>query len=272
MAVLDNLFRAALDSGAPTVGTHFLFHDPDIAELIGDTGQFDYGEFVAEYSSFDMRLLYHLARAAQCGGLPLMIKLDQANQTFWAQAALGAGFKAVLFTDIREADDVDAAMAAIRPDKPRTPGRLGGVMGVKTRRPALAGYAAGDYGADLDGIVSVIMLEKRVAIDNLDAILERAAALKVDMTQWGPSDYGFSFDERPSAEAIQEAEELVIRKSLEYGVQPRIEIGAVAQAQRYLDLGVRHFCIGWDRFLLNQGFTELGRGMRALLADQLDGA
>ena len=57
----------------------------------------------------------------------------------------------------------------------------------------------------------------------------------------------------------------MIAKSIEYGVAPRIEIGAVEQAQHYLDLGVRHFCIGWDRFMLNQGFTEVGRGMRSLL-------
>ncbi len=266
MVVMHNSFRDALDAGKPTIGTHFLFNDPDIAELIGDTGQFDYGEYVAEYSTFDMKTLYHLARAAQCGNLPLMIKLDQANQTFWAQAALGAGFKAVLYTDIRTPGDVDRALEAIRPDKP---GVIGGVgqMGVKTRRPALAGYAAGDYGADLEGIVTVIMIEKRVALDDIDAILDRAAELKVDMTQWGPSDYGFSFDERPSADEIREAEETVIAKSLEYGVAPRIEIGAVAQAQRYLDLGVKHFCIGWDRFLLNQGYTELGRGLRELMDD-----
>ena len=266
MVVMHNSFRDALDAGKPTIGTHFLFNDPDIAELIGDTGQFDYGEYVAEYSTFDMKTLYHLARAAQCGNLPLMIKLDQANQTFWAQAALGAGFKSVLYTDIRTPGDVDRALEAIRPDKP---GVVGGVgqMGVKTRRPALAGYAAGDYGADLEGIVTVIMIEKRVALDDIDAILERAAELKVDMTQWGPSDYGFSFDERPSADEIREAEETVIAKSLEYGVAPRIEIGAVAQAQRYLDLGVKHFCIGWDRFLLNHGYTELGRGLRELMDD-----
>ena len=92
------------------------------------------------------------------------------------------------------------------------------------------------------------MIEKRVALDDIDAILERAAELGVDMTQWGPSDYGFSFDERPNPEEIREAEERVIAKSLEYNVAPRIEIGAVEQAQRYLDLGVKHFCIGWDRF------------------------
>ena len=59
--------------------------------------------------------LYHLARAAQCGGLPLMIKLDQEAQGFWAQAALGAGFKAVLFTDIRTPADVAACHRAVRP-------------------------------------------------------------------------------------------------------------------------------------------------------------
>ena len=264
MAVLPNTFRQKLDAGEPTIGTHFLFNDPDIAELIGDTGQFDYAEYVAEYSTFDMKTLYHLARAAQCGNLPLMIKLDQANQTFWAQAALGAGFKSVLYTDIRTPDDVDLALQSIRPDKPGTLGAFGGHMGVKTRRPALAGYAAGNYGADLDGIVTVIMIEKRVALEHIDAILERAAELKVDMTQWGPSDFGFSF-ERPDPDAIRAAEETVIAKSIEHGVAPRIEIGAVEQAQRYLDLGVRHFCIGWDRFLLNQGYTELGSGLRELM-------
>ena len=266
MAVIENTFRQALDAGQPTIGTHFMFNDPDIAELIGDTGVFDYAEYVAEYSTFDMARLYHIARAAQCGNLPLMIKLDQANETFWAQAALGAGFHSVLFTDVRTPEDVDRAMQSIRPDKPSTAG-IGGHMGVKIRRPALAGYRGGDYDGSLDGVVTAIMIEKRVAVEEIDAVLSRAAALGVDMTQWGPSDYAFSFDERPDADAVREAEELVIRKSLEHGVAPRIEIGAVEQAQRYLDMGVRHFCIGWDRFLVQQGFTALGSGLRALIDD-----
>ena len=32
-------------------------------------------------------------------------------------------------------------------------------------------------------------------------------------------------------------------------------------------MGVRHFCIGWDRFLVQQGFTALGSGLRALIDD-----
>ena len=44
-----------------------------------------------------------------------------------------------------------------------------------------------------------------------------------------------------------------------------IEIGAVEQAKRYIDLGVRHFCIGWDRHLYNAAIAKLGEGMKKLL-------
>ena len=46
--IMANTFRKSLDAGKPTLGTHFLFADPDIAELIGDIGLFDYAEFAAE--------------------------------------------------------------------------------------------------------------------------------------------------------------------------------------------------------------------------------
>ena len=39
------------------------------------------------------------------------------------------------------------------------------------------------------------------------------------------------------------------------------EIGAVAQAQRYADLGVRHFCAGWDRFMYSAAVARLGEEM-----------
>ena len=260
--ILTNTFRERLAAGHPTLGTHFMFTDPDIPELIGDTGLFDYGEFSAEYAAFDLPRLYHLARAAQAGGLPLMIKPDQASQGFVAQGALGAGFKAVLFTDIRTPLDVEIAHRIIRPDQPG----VAGDMGVKLRRPALSSYDTGAYLADLKSIVFCIMIEKSIAVDHLDAILARARELGVDMTQWGPADFSFSRGE-PSlqhSEAIKPFEALVIKKSLEYGIYPRIELGSVEQAKRYIDMGVRHFCIGWDRFILRQQLVSLGTGMRKL--------
>ena len=263
--IMQNTFRETLDSFGSTLGTHFLFADPDIPEIIGDTGLFDYGEFTAEYSTLDMKQLYHMARAGQCGNLPLMIKLDQESQGFWAQAALGAGFKSVLFTDIRTPGDVDDCHRAIAPDTPEARG----AMGVKLRRPALSNYQSESYLEDLESIVFLIMIEKNVTVDGIDEVLTRAREKGVDMTQWGPADFGFSRGE-PGLMATPEIrpfEERVIKKSIEYGIHPRIEIGAVEQAKRYIDLGVRHFCIGWDRFIYRAALMELGEGMKKLLEE-----
>ena len=263
--IQPNSFRARLDAGKPTLGTHFLLADPDIPELIGDIGLFDYAEFGGEYSTFDMSLLYHMARAAQCGNLPLMIKLDQEGQGFWAQAALGAGFASVLFTDIRTPGDIIDCHRVIRADTPE----VGGALGVKLRRPALKSYAPDRYLADLGAVVFTVMLEKATAVDALDEVLAAARDAGVDMVQWGPADYGFSLG-KPALmfdEAIRPVEERVIAKCLEYQVAPRIEIAEPEQARRYIDLGVRHFCVGWDRFILQTAMTRIGEGMRSLLED-----
>ena len=235
----------------------------DIPELIADTGLFDYAEFAAEYSVVEMSNLYHLARAAQCGNLPLMIKPDQESQGFWTQAAIGAGFKAVLFTDIRTPEDVIECHRCIAPDTPDDQGH----MGVKLRRPALARYKTDTYLEDLKSFVFAIMIEKDVTVANLDAVLDAARDKKVDLTQWGPADFGFSRGQ-PSLMTtpdIKPFEKLVIEKSLEYGIRPRIEIGSVEQAKYFIDLGVRDFCIGWDRFILQAAFQNLGEGMRKLV-------
>ena len=111
------------------------------------------------------------------------------------------------------------------------------------------------------------MIEKDVAVKNLDEVLVSAKAKGVDMTQWGPADFGLSrgVPSMMSTPEIRPYEELVIKKSIEHGVAPRIEIGSVDQAQRYIDLGVRHFCIGWDRFLYVAALNTLGEGLRKVV-------
>lgn len=261
--IMPNTLRQKLVAGDPTVGTRYLSCDPDIPEIIGDAGLFDYAEYAAEYSTFDMQLLYHMARAGQCAGLPLMIKLDQENQGFWAQAALGAGFKAVLFTDIRSAGDVAECHRVIRADTPAT----GGQLGVKVRRSLMSGYDPETYAADLASIVFAIMIEKDVAVEHLDEVLDAARQKGVDMTQWGPADFGLSRGQPGLMRTpeIRPFEELVIRKSIEYGVPPRIEIAEVEQAKRYVDLGVRHFSIGSDRYIYRSALGRIGEGMRKLV-------
>ena len=61
------------------------------------------------------------------------------------------------------------------------------------------------------------MLEKNIAFENIDAIFENAKAKGVDMSQWGPVDFGFSRGEPGLAQSpeIKPFEEAFIAKSLE---------------------------------------------------------
>jgi 2-keto-3-deoxy-L-rhamnonate aldolase RhmA len=49
-----NRLRALLTSGEPSLGTHLLSTWPTLVELVGQAGNYDYVEFTAEYSPFDM--------------------------------------------------------------------------------------------------------------------------------------------------------------------------------------------------------------------------
>ena len=49
------------------------------------------------------------------------------------------------------------------------------------------------------------------------------------------------------------------------GIAPRAEISHPGEAKRYLDLGIKHFCIGTDVSILFEWFKHAGKEMRAVL-------
>ena len=95
----------------------------------------------------------------------------------------------------------------------------------------------------LDQSVIAIMIEKESAVENLEQLLSVEG---VDMVQFGPADYSMSLGipGQYSDPRVVEAERYVIETSLKMGVAPRAEIAHPDQASRYLDMGVKHFCVG----------------------------
>ena len=51
---------------------------------------------------------------------------------------------------------------------------------------------------------------------------------------------------------------------------PAAELGDIAQAAPYLEMGVQHFCIGWDVRILHDWWRANGAGMRAILQGGAD--
>jgi 4-hydroxy-2-oxoheptanedioate aldolase len=108
------------------------------------------------------------------------------------------------------------------------------------------------------------MIEKKGTVDNIEEVLSVEG---VDMIQWGGSDYSMSIGmvgQRGSTK-IQETEQRVFETALKMGVHPRAEIGSADGAKRFLDMGVRHFCIGTDISILYSWWRQHGDGLRKAL-------
>jgi len=258
-----NRFRERLTAGEPTLGTHILSTWPTLIELIGQTGHYEYVEFTAEYAPFDMRDLDHMGRALELADLDGMIKIEQSQPLHQTMRAIGSGFQSVLFADVRTVEGAAACVRAVRAEAPRS----GGLHGVGMRRDVGTIRDAGmpAFVKALDDVVIAIMVEKRECVEDLDAILSTKG---FDMVQFGPADYAMSVGlaGQWTHPDVLKAERKTIETALRKGLHPRAEISEPAEAERYVEMGVKHFCVGWDVGVLHQWWNTSGREMRDILA------
>ena len=254
-----NRLRELIAAGQPSLGTHLLSTWPTLVELVGHTGLYDYIEFSAEYAPFNLHDLDNLGRALELVNLTGMIKIEQTQYTHQAMRAIGSGFQSVLFADVRTVADAVSCVRAVRAESPTT----GGLLGVGMRRDVGGVGEVGTqaYVQALEDVVVTIMVEKRECVEDLDAILSTKG---VDMVQFGPADYSMSIGlaGQWSHPDVRKAEHLTIETALRKGIHPRVEIEHPAQAAPYLEMGVKHFCMGWDVGILHGWWRANGEQMR----------
>jgi 2-keto-3-deoxy-L-rhamnonate aldolase RhmA len=254
-----NHLRQLLDEGKPSVGTRIENTWPVVTEIVGSTGFFDYVEFVAEYAPFTQSDLENIARAAELTGMSTMIKVDFQNRAYVAQKAMAAGFQAVLLTDHKTAEEVRETIHLLRPDTPQDGGRFGYPnrrwIGYQPNNPQM------EYAKMVRDTVIAVMIEKKEALDNIDAICQVPG---VDLLQFGPSDFSMSMGWNAAEHAAdtKAAERDMIAAANRHGVKVRCEINAVEDAPYYIDLGVRHFCLGDELRNNTVYWTQQGGGLR----------
>jgi len=257
-----NIIREKLKNGEPTLSTHIHSVWPSVIEAVGHTGFYDYVEFVAEYGPSDLHDLDNMCRAAELFNMGSMIKIDQSLMPFLAQRGIGAGFESVLFTDVRNIEEVRECITAALPDHPDH----GGLLGVATRRNSYMGYGGTqEYVDSVADTVLAFMIEKKGAVDNLEQILSEE---RVEMVQWGPADFSMnigqpldmnhwpagkneiSWGSHHSPEVVA-AKKKTFEVAINMGVPPRAEIESADETKEYLDMGVRHFSVGSDISILH---------------------
>src|SRR6185295_10598506 len=183
-----NRLRELLQAGKPSLGTHVLSAWPTVTELVGQTGTWDYIEFVAEYTPWTMHDLDNLGRAIELfPDFTGMIKIEQDTRGHLAMRALGSGIQNLLFADVRTPAEALQCVRSVRAEHPEHRG-LHGVGMRRDVRTVLEGGSPEFVTALADAVI-VLMIEKKEAVENLEAILDVPG---VDMVQFGPSDYSQS--------------------------------------------------------------------------------
>ena len=269
----NNVLRELIDNDQPTVGTHMYSPWPGMVEVIGHTGAIDYIEFSGTYAPYDLFSLESFARATDLfKHMTGMIKLDQEPRTYLAERAVGAGIPNLLFADLRTIDDAQEAADAMQPESPIAK-KGSGIAGANARRDT--GYGVTfyrdkqatlqNYMNDLEQGVLAVMIEKKEAVDNVEAML--SAVKRIDMVQFGPADYSMSIGlpDQYDHPDVKKADESIIKIALEHGVRPRIEIAKWEDAKPYVDLGVRDFCISADVYVVAEFCKTSGDNLLKLL-------
>src|SRR5260370_1067062 len=236
----NNRLRELLNQGKPSVGTHLLSAWPTITELVGQTGLWDYIEFVAEYTPWTLHDLDNLGRAIELfPNFTGMIKIEQDTRGHLAMRSIGAGIQNLLFADVRTPEEARQCVRGVRAEHPAQGGLDGGGMRRDVRTVLQGGSE--DFVQALADSVIVLMIEKKEAVQNLDALL---ALPGIDMVQFGPSDYAMSIGipGQGGHARVREAEKFVIETSQKRGIPARAEIRDPGAAPPHLDIAVHHFC------------------------------
>src|SRR4029077_479311 len=141
-----------------------------------------------------------------------------------------------------------------------------GRLGVGMRRDVGTVRTGGTpaYVDALNEVVIAIMVEKKSCVDDLDRILSVPG---IDMVQFGASDFSMSIGKtgQYGHPDVLAAETRNIQTALKKGPHPRIEWLDLSRTGRDLEMGVKHFFIGWDVRILADWWDTKGAEMRKLL-------
>jgi 2-keto-3-deoxy-L-rhamnonate aldolase RhmA len=259
----NNALRELLKAGKPTLSTRMLTTSPQVVEMIGHSGAFDFIELLGEYTSWTMPDFENFSRAVELfPGMSSMIKVEREPRLHITQRAIGAGIQNVLFADCDTADDVYECISLVRPGTPEDDG----IHGASMRRNVAYGLEAAsrDWVQAMREVVVEVMIESETAVKNLDEIL---AVDGLDMVHFGPSDYALSIGKigMEKSPEVQQVHRMMIEKAIKQGIRPRVVIAGYEDALSYIDMGVRDFCIGNDLGVLYRWCRETGSKMREML-------
>ncbi|MBX0287163.1 HpcH/HpaI aldolase family protein [Haloarcula salinisoli] len=256
----ENGLRRALESGETVFGAAAATYSPTVIEIMGDVG-LDYVWLDLEHggpSPYDSTALAELTRAAEAGGIELLVRLPKPEPAL-VRKVLDAGVRTILLPRIETADQLRPAVEAAYFAHDGDVGDRGVGVG---RSGKWAGYVDSFVGGEDSEVLVGTMIENQRAVDNVEEILDIP---QLGFAFVGPADLSMSLSGGEPLADTDDAVEAAVDRTLEACLAADVPIGRIQNdpmaAQAAIDAGYQILRIGGDsgaiREVLGSRLTEL---------------
>ena len=250
---LSKTIRARAKAGLVSLGLSVVLPHPSSIELAAKAG-FDFVRIDCEHSYIGPVEMRQMLTTARLLGIPCQVRVpDLSNLT----PLLGQEPAAIMVPHVDSAAYAHEAIGLCKFAPVGERGMDGGTRLMRCGGMKRDEYM--DYARKAQDLI--VQIESIAAIERIDEILSLDG---IDMVATGRADLSQSFGvpgqkEHPDVLA---AEELIIRKALQYGKIPTIAVEKRERMESLKEMGVRCFLIGKDETILDKAIQKKLEEMR----------
>src|SRR6056297_2215749 len=239
----ENGLRRALEAGETVFGAAAATYSPTVVEILGDVG-LDYVWIDLEHggpSPYDSTALAELTRAAEAGGIELLVRLPKPEPAL-VRKVLDAGVRTILLPRIETADQLRPAVEAAYFAYDDDVGDRGVGVG---RSGTWAGYVDNFVGGEDSEVLVGTMIENQRAVDNIEDIL---SIPRLGFAFVGPADLSMSLSGGDPLAETGRAFQAAVHRTLDAFLDAEVPLRPIPNrpiaAQEAIDAGYRLVRIG----------------------------
>lgn len=257
-AMRTNLIKEGIERGSIVSGMTMQLNSPELVEMAGRAG-LDFAWMDCEHGSYGLESLVQMFRAADAIGITPIVRVPDSTPSF-VMRVLDAGAMGIVIPNVESKARLEAVISAAKYKSGSNGGTRGACPGTRATWhqvhdwPSFAEWSNNNtlVWATIENVAGVQNIDGILSVPGLDAILLGPFDLSNDM--------GFAGNVRHPK--VVAALEDVTRKAIAKGV------GVVAvlfsatprdmelEKARWLNLGVRIFCLGSDRTMIASAMDE----------------
>lgn len=242
--------KRALAQGEGRLGTFIKLSNAAAIEALGQSG-LDFAILDTEHAPSDQLMLEHMIRAADCAGLPTIVRVSSASEEHILKA-LDLGASGVQLPGLESVEEV---CRALRYTKYAPVGCRGLSFAQRS-----AGYGSADKQDYMRrsnaGLINVVHIENRAMAEQVE---ELCSIEEIDVLFVGPMDISQSLGHpgEPGHPEVAETVQRVLQVCREKGKASGIFVGTPEAAQRYLRQGVSYIALASDLGFMTWGYRQM---------------